>query len=466
MRSVLAVASNTIKQALRMKVALVFIVLLLVILPVMAFSASGDGTVKGRLQTFVSYGLSLTSFLLSLLTIFTAIHTTTGDIKQKLVYTVLTKPIRRYQYLLGKCLGILFLDLVLLIAFAGGIYTVAVLGPDWMGADDAAKAEMADQFYTARASLFPKTLDVTPEELEAEYQKLKKNQIMDQYFDTETVSKLRIMDWLYKRMRLEKNAVAVGAQKVWEFHNVKVTDPNGMLFVRFKIEVATPPEDEQFYSSWTVGDIRAYRQGKQSDTPAYQMDRKDPIRMYREFAVPADAIAADGYVAISFVNPPINNTVVMFMEQGNTKNLESQSLALLFKAGTFRENFFRGISIVFFRLVFLAALASMAATFLSFPVAVLFSVVVFFTVSISGFLLESFSYMEAGAGLLYNNTIALLIKGLPQFDKYNPSAYLIDGRLIDTDMFIWASWTIVWAAVLMVFALLVFSTKELARDTS
>ena len=37
MHSVLAVAINTVKQALRMKVALVFIVLLLVILPVMAF---------------------------------------------------------------------------------------------------------------------------------------------------------------------------------------------------------------------------------------------------------------------------------------------------------------------------------------------------------------------------------------------------------------------------------------------
>ncbi|NQV32406.1 MAG: hypothetical protein HQ515_06910 [Phycisphaeraceae bacterium] len=465
MHSVLAVAINTVKQALRMKVALVFIVLLLVILPVMAFSASGDGTVKGRLQTFVSYGLSLTSFLLSLLTIFTAVHTTTGDIKQRLVYTVLTKPIRRYQYLLGKCLGILFLDLALLVVFGVGIYGVAVYGPDLMGADAMARAELNDQFYTARASLFPKTLDVAPDELEAEYQKLKKNQTMDQYF-AEGTSVARIKDWLYKRMRLEKNAVAPGSEKIWEFRNVKVADPNGMVFVRFKFEVATTPEDDQLYSFWTVGDIRPYREGKQSDTPIYPIERKDPIRMYREFAIPADAIAADGYVAIAFVNPPINNTVVMFMEQGSDQNLESQSLALLFKAGTFHENFLRGICVVFFRLVFLAALASMASTFLSFPVAVLLSMVVFFTVSISGFVLESFSYVEATAGQIYKHTLALVIKGLPQFDKYNPSAYLIDGKLIDAEMFVWASWTIVWAALLMGMALLIFSTKELARDTS
>jgi hypothetical protein len=122
--------------------------------------------------------------------------------------------------------------------------------------------------------------------------------------------------------------------------------------------------------------------------------------------------------------------------------------------------------VVFFRLVFLAALASMASTFLSFPVAVLLSMVVFFTVSISGFVLESFSYVEATAGQIYKHTLALVIKGLPQFDKYNPSAYLVDGRLIDAEMFVWASWTVVWAALLMGLGLLIFSTKELARDTS
>jgi ABC-type transport system involved in multi-copper enzyme maturation permease subunit len=465
MHSVWAVAANTIRQALRMKVAVVFIVLLLVILPVMAFSASGDGTIMGRLQTFVSYGISLTSFLLSLLTIFTAIHTFSGDIKDRQIYTVLTKPIRRYQYLLGKCLGILCLDLALLVFFCAGIYAVTVYGPDMMGADDMTRQELSDQFFTARASLFPKTLDVTPEEIEAEYQKLKNDQTMDQYI--EGASKMRIKDWLYKRMRLEKNAVAVGAEKIWEFQDVKVADPNGKLYVRFKFEVATPPEDDQIYSQWAVGDIRPLRQGKQPNTRIYEEKRKDPVRMFREFVIPADAIAADGYVAIAFLNPPINQTVVMFMEQGdNNKNLESQSLAILFKAGTFRENFLRGVCVVFFRLVFLAALASMASTFLSFPVAVLLSLVTFFTVSISGFVLESFTYMDASVGQVYDKTISLLIQGLPQFDKYNPSTYLIDGRLIDAEMFNWASWTIVWAALLMGVGLLIFSNKELARDTS
>ncbi len=74
MRSIWAVATNTIKQAMRMKVAAVFLILLLVLLSAMGFSATGDGTLKGRLQTFVSYGLSLTSLLLCLFTIVVSIY--------------------------------------------------------------------------------------------------------------------------------------------------------------------------------------------------------------------------------------------------------------------------------------------------------------------------------------------------------------------------------------------------------
>ena len=78
MHSIWAVAINTIRQALRMKVALVFIVLLIVLIPVLGYTTTGDETLKGRLQTFVSYSLSLTSFSLCLLTIIVSIYSVTS----------------------------------------------------------------------------------------------------------------------------------------------------------------------------------------------------------------------------------------------------------------------------------------------------------------------------------------------------------------------------------------------------
>ena len=172
MRSIWAVAVNTIKQALRLKIAAVFIVLLLVLLPVMGFKMTGDGTLKGRIQAFVSYGLSLTALLLALLTIFAAAYTLTSDIKDKQVYTVLTKPIRRYQFVLGKLLGVILLDAVLLSLFSAIIYAITVSMPTFIKADDAQLAQVRNEFFTARASLKPAEPDISSD-LDQAYEKLK-----------------------------------------------------------------------------------------------------------------------------------------------------------------------------------------------------------------------------------------------------------------------------------------------------
>ena len=173
MHSIWAVATNTIKQALRMKIAAVFIILLIVLLPVMGVAMTGDGTLKGRLQTFVSYGLSLTSFLLCLFTIAVSIYSLTSEIKQRQIYTVLTKPVRRFQLLLGKLLGVILLDVVLLVLFSSVIYAITIYTPRFSNATEAELDQVGDQFYTARNGLIPAEVDVT-KEVQAAYEKLKR----------------------------------------------------------------------------------------------------------------------------------------------------------------------------------------------------------------------------------------------------------------------------------------------------
>ena len=118
------------------------------------------------------------------------------------------------------------------------------------------------------------------------------------------------------------------------------------------------------------------------ETPIYSVERKDLIRTFREFEVPADAVAGDGYLALAFLNVPLNDTVVIFpLEDG---------IELLYKADTFTANFVRAVLLVFVRLVFLAALAVFAGSFLSFPVAILLCLAVFTMANMSGFIAESF----------------------------------------------------------------------------
>ena len=456
MRRMWAVARNTIRQALRMKVVAIFVVLLLVLLPAMGLTATGDGTLKGRLQTFVSYGLSLTGLLLSLLTILVSIYTVTSDIEYRQIYTVVTKPIRRYQIVLGKVLGVIVLDVVLLALFAGIVYGVTSWIPRFVNATDEERQAAQNEFYTARASLVPPLVDVQ-KEVEATYRKLSKEDLATIY---PNMSREEVFKQLTNRKRLEKRAAAVGQMLVWEFHNVRVHDPNQSLFVRFKYDVSVTPQDEQVYGQWQIGDPRQFQPGAQSQlqTPIWQQTRKDIVRKFHELEVPASVVAKDGYLAVGFYNPPpLNETVVLFpIEDG---------LEVLYKADTFTGNFVRAALLILCRLVFLACLGGLAASFLSFPVAILFCVVIFFTGTVSGFIVESFGYMSENTSRIYAYTVQAIIQFLPQFDKYNPTQFLIPARLMTWSFLGQVALVMVMikGLVLLALALLIFSFRELAK---
>jgi len=437
-----------------MKVAAVFIILLLILLPIMGVSATGDGTLKGRLQTFVSYGLSLTSFLLCLLTIIMAIYSVTSDIDHRQIYTVVTKPIRRFQFLLGKLLGVILLDAALLVLFSAIIYAVIIYTPKFFDATENERIEANNEFYTARASLKPAEIDVS-QEVNDKYKELEATDQLGQVF--RNMSHKEIIAQLTNQRKLAKRAAAVGNELVWEFNNVKPLDPNESLFIRFKYDVAVNPPDLHVYGRWLAGDYRQIKYGTKIETSIYTFDRKDPVRTFREIEVPADAVAKDGYLAVGFLNVPLNDTSVIFpLEDG---------LEVLYKADTFTANFIRAVLLIFFRLIFLACLGILASTFLSFPVAVLLCLVLFFTASFSGFFIESFDYLSENIGVIYSYTLKWLIRLLPQFDKFNPAKFLIPARLLGWSLLAEcaAFMVCIKGLLLLAFALVIFSYREIAK---
>ena len=110
MDKILAIARNTIAQALRMKIASAVIVLLLILLPMMSMIMVGDGTLLGKLQTFSSYAMSLVGLLLSILTIAISTFTLSDEIKRQQIFLVVTKPVFRWQIIAGKFIGVVLLN--------------------------------------------------------------------------------------------------------------------------------------------------------------------------------------------------------------------------------------------------------------------------------------------------------------------------------------------------------------------
>ena len=455
MRNIWAIGINTIKQAVRMRIAAIFIVLLLILLPVLGLSATGDGTLRGRLQTFVSYGMSLTSLLLGLLTIVVSIYTLSSDIAQRQIYMVLTKPVRRHELVLGKLLGVVMLDAVLLVLFTGTIYGIATYMPEYYDANPVELAEARNEFLTARKALVPPEPDVS-EQVRQRYAELQRSGQLDQVF--QGMDQQAVMTQLTNQMKLNRRAAEVGSELIWEFEDVDVRDPNGSVFVRFKYDVSVPPPDEQAYGRWFVGDYRYIKYGTESEAVLYPpFDRKDPIRTFREIEMPAHVVAPDGYLAVAFFNPPMNNTTVIFpLEDG---------LAVLYKADSFTANFLRSVLLIFLKLLFLACFGLFAATFLSFPVAILLCLVVFFTASFSGFVIESFDYLSDNMSMIYSFSIKWIVRMLPQLDRVNPNDYLVPGRLLSWDVVSRALFVLVLikGLCLLLLGLIIFKFREIAK---
>ena len=117
-----AMATQTFRQCIRMKVAVAFIVLLAGALAIIFTQMKGDGTLAGQLRTLLSYGMGVIAFLLSVMTILLGAGLVCNDIRLKTIFSVATKPIPRWQYLLGRWMGLVMVDLALLLPSAGVVY--------------------------------------------------------------------------------------------------------------------------------------------------------------------------------------------------------------------------------------------------------------------------------------------------------------------------------------------------------
>ncbi len=450
MHSIWAVAINTIKQALRIKIAVVFTILLIVLLPALGFTTTGDETLKGRLQTFVSYALSLTSFLLCLLTIIVSVYTVTSDIEKRQIFTVITKPIRRYQLILGKLLGVIALDVILLCLFSAIIYTITIYTPKYIKASEQELIEANNEFFTARASLNVPVVDVTQE-------------VTDRYNDLDRRGELpanvprdEIITQLTQQAQLAKRAAGVGQPLLWEFNNVEPLAEN--IFIKFKYDVSLNPPDSKVWCRWFVGDYQFFKYGTKSKTPIYDEMHKHSVRDFHEIEIPAEVVPEHGHLAVAFMNAPMNSVAIMFPPDG---------LEVLYKADSFGSNFVRAVLLILFRLIFLACLGVLAASFLSFPVAILFCFVIFFTASFSGFVLESFDFLGENVGAVYSYSLKWVIQLLPQFDKFNPTKFLVPAQLISWPFLIKCALSIVCikAFLILIFSLVIFRYREIARIT-
>lgn len=455
MRRIWAVASNTIAQAIRLKVAGIVIVLLAVLLPMMGLTVVGDQTLKGKLQTFSSYGLSLTSVLLCLLTIVISCYSLTSDLKYKQIFLVATKPIRRFELLLGKFLGVVVLDILLLTIFAGIVFGLTWSLVRFVKASEEQRQQATLEFFTARAVLTPGIDEQAVEqEVQRRYEQLRsEDQIPDNMTRSQVLGEIRNQE-LFRAKTCEP-----GREKIWEFNSIQTKDPNDLIFVRYKYRIAGQGIDSQIAGTWQIGDIRPLKSGQYPVTPIFVVERIEATQTELEFSVPAACVAADGFVGVVFFNNP----------QINAQTIILDNLKVMYRTGSFEGNFLRVAGMILVRLIFLAALGVSVSTWLSFPVAVLICLAAYISGMINGFIIDSLQYLSSTLTILYTFTIHPILWFLPKFDEqFNPTAYLVEAKSLGW-LFLAQAWgitAIIKSGLLLLFGMVVFRHRELSKTTS
>jgi hypothetical protein len=460
MGNVWTVARQTIAEGVRMKIAVFFVVVLGVLVLGLPFAAKGDNSVSGAVQSFLAYSITAVTFLLSCLTIFLA-KSLSDDLAGKQILMLMTKPLARWQYIIGKWLGIVLLNTVLLTVSGLGIYGLTRYVASRPAADEWDKERLANQVLVARhgssfiAPDFAKDANELFERYQAEGRYATATEL------DERQEKDRIRGDLDRRWR----SVWPGEGRVFEFEDVRCArNPENLVHVKYEAKVFNFPPDEVLRCEWRFGDPA-------KNTATYRVLRRDVIDRRHTIPVPADAVAADNTLTVTFINanpfteagePQFANTVVFEGGKG---------VEVLFPVSTFGSNLVRTLALVLCRLAFLAALAITAATVFSFPVAVLAAMTVFLLAVVRGFLSDALMFVgnEGAAGvftIVFQNVLQGIYLVIPDFSKVNALPLLVDGRNVTLKWVLFLGLgrlVLIQTSILLLLACLLFQRREVSE---
>jgi ABC-type transport system involved in multi-copper enzyme maturation permease subunit len=126
---VLAIARNTFRENIRDKI--LYNLILFALLMILSSFVLGQLTLGYEAKVIVDLGLSSISVFGTLIAIFVGIGLVYKELERRTVYALLAKPVHRWEFILGKYMGLLFTLLVnvvimtiglgLVLAYHGGV---------------------------------------------------------------------------------------------------------------------------------------------------------------------------------------------------------------------------------------------------------------------------------------------------------------------------------------------------------
>ena len=150
-----AVARTVVDEAIRMRAALVLLIVLVLSLPLLPLLLDAGERLEYRVQFLLTWALGATTLLLGLLNVFLGCGSLSGDIDSNRIHMTLTKPLGRLEYLLGKWAGLVAVNALLVVVAGIGIYSFTKLLALSEATSQGDRYAVDEQILTARQSVRP-----------------------------------------------------------------------------------------------------------------------------------------------------------------------------------------------------------------------------------------------------------------------------------------------------------------------
>lgn len=396
MNRVLAIAMQTVRAAIRSRVLLSLVFVLLLAVTGLPLTIKGDGTLGGHVQILLDYTLTFAAVIISIAAVWTGCAAISADLEDRTLLLVMAKPVRSWELWVGKWLGLLAINAVLL--GLSGAVTYGLLRwttrPVRISGDDARR--LREEILVARARAAPDLGDIDGEARRETERRNAAGEVpaelpVEQYYQA-----------LRREILLRAHTVAPNTRREWTFELPFAPEAGRPVFLQFRLAKSSF-DIESVAGVWTVGPV-----GQPPVHRAPGAWRPDAVH---NISLPASAFASRT-VAVGFENLDPYGLTVVFDPDGG--------MELLLYGGGFEANLVRALLAAFLRLAFLSALGLTAGALFSLPVASFAAIVMVLLFQLGGYVSEMAgqeSYftdagMATGAQQVVERFFHLLFRGL------------------------------------------------------
>lgn len=435
MTRILAIARLAIAGAVRSRVVVSLLGLLLLSLIGLPLTIRSDGTVTGHIYILLSYSLGAVTAILSVATLWAGSAAIAVEIADRQAQLLLTKPVHRLQVWLGKWLGLVALNAVLLGLAGAVVYGMLRWTTRGLSGDEAAR--LRQTVLVARSSVAPLTDEVDAVTDRNLGQLVAGGQLPGDADLHAARASLR------QGLLRSFFSVGPGQSRTWRFPSAAAAADAQPALLRYR------------FSASSIGPVRVT--GRWSFRHAdgntfFETEQPATSEQPGSLVLPPDS-RAGGMLQVTFAHQP-EEGVTLFFDPEDGIRWEPY-------ATSFEVNYLRALFLVWLRLAFLAALGIATGALFSTPVALFTAFALLLLMQFGGYADElaqrkvlfpetavvahaghSHSVVHEGEPRLIDHAFHWLFRAmalvLRPLDEENPLEALAGGRVLPLSSLVYA----------------------------